>query len=191
MTTKFTDEEQQILLHTARAAIKAKLENIPHPLPDLIDLPQRLRENGACFITLTKNRVLRGCVGSIFAVQPLILDVQDRALAAAFQDYRFPQLTREELDEIKIEISCLTAPVKLNYLSPEDLPDLLHPFIDGVILYYQGRRATFLPQVWEKLTSPDLFLNRLCLKMGLDQSLWREQILTVEVYQVVKFEEVD
>lgn len=189
MTTHFTREEQELLLRTAREIIKAKLNNETFLSPTLVDLPQKLQENGACFVTLTKKGILRGCVGSIAAIQPLIIDVQDRALAAAFQDYRFPPLSPTELDEILIEISCLTSPAKLEYQTPEELPKLLRPDIDGVILSYQTRRATFLPQVWEKLSTPELFLDRLCQKMGLDQSLWRREIFTVEIYQVVKFVE--
>jgi len=190
MAIQFTREEQELLLSTARAIIKAKLNNKTFTEPAMEDLPPRLREKGACFVTLTKKGNLRGCVGSIAAIQPLMKDVQDRALAAAFQDYRFPPLSATELDEIQIEISCLTSPTKLEYQKPEDLSKLIRPDIDGVILSYQTRRATFLPQVWEKLSSPELFLDRLCQKMGFDQSLWRREILSVETYQVEKIREV-
>ncbi len=189
MTTHLSQEEQEILLKTAREVIKAKLNNETFSAPALVDLPSKLQENGACFVTLTKKGDLRGCVGSIAAIRPLMKDVQDRALAAAFQDYRFPPLLLSEINEIQIEISCLTPPTRLNYQTPEKLLKKLRPHIDGVILSYQGRRATFLPQVWEKLTSPELFLNRLCQKMGFDQDLWRREVLTVEIYQAVKFVE--
>ena len=189
MTNQLSGEEQKLLLETARNAIRQKLgkEEI---LPLVMDeYSPKLQENGACFITLKKKGVLRGCVGSIEAVQPLIQDVSERAVAAAFQDYRFPPLTLPELDEIRIEISCLTQPCNLSYEDPEDLIAKLRPRIDGVILRYQTRRATFLPQVWEQLTTPELFLNRLCVKMGLDQSVWRSAKLQVETYQVEKFQE--
>jgi len=189
MTNQLSGEEQKLLLETARNAIRQKLDK-EKILPLVMDeYSPNLQENGACFITLKKKGVLRGCVGSIEAAQPLIQDVRDRAVAAAFQDYRFPPLTLPELDEIRIEISRLTQPCKLNYEDPEDLIAKLRPRIDGVILRYQTRRATFLPQVWEQLPSPELFLNRLCVKMGLDQSVWRSAKLQVETYQVEKFQE--
>jgi AmmeMemoRadiSam system protein A len=189
MTNQLSGEEQKLLLETARNAIWKEL-NKEEKLPLVIDeYSPILQEKGACFITLKKKGVLRGCVGSIEVVQPLIQDVRDRAVAAAFQDYRFPPLTLPELDEIRIEISRLTQPCKLNYEDAEDLINKLRPQIDGVILRYQTRRATFLPQVWEQLPSPELFLNRLCVKMGLDQSAWRSVKLQVETYQVEKFQE--
>lgn len=189
MTNQLSGEEQKLLLETARNAIRKELnkeEKLPLVMEEYSPI---LQENGACFITLKKKGVLRGCVGSIEVVQPLIQDVRDRAVAAAFQDYRFPPLTLTELDEIRIEISRLTQPCKLNYEDAEDLINKLRPQIDGVILRYQTRRATFLPQVWEQLPSPELFLNRLCVKMGLDQSAWRSVKLQVETYQVEKFQE--
>lgn len=191
MTNHLTYEEQQILLELARNVIKGILNNQRSPLVDLSKYSKSLVEPGACFVTITKDGILRGCVGSIEPIQPLILDVQDRAQAAAFHDFRFPPLTLAELDEIKIEISRLTPPTKVEYQDPLELPSLIQPHVDGLILSYKGRRATFLPQVWEKLTSPDLFLDRLCLKMGQDQTLWRKVILDAEVYQVEKFTEGD
>ncbi|NOQ38926.1 MAG: AmmeMemoRadiSam system protein A [Anaerolineales bacterium] len=189
MTNQLSGEEKQLLLETARNAIRRELDK-EEKIPLMMDeYSPKLRENGACFITIKKNGVLRGCVGSIEAVKPLIQDVRERAVAAAFQDYRFPPLTLPEFDEIRIEISRLTPPRKLNYQDPEDLVNKLRPRIDGVILRYQTHRGTFLPQVWEQLPSPELFLNRLCLKMGLDQSVWRSAKLQVETYQVEKFQE--
>ena len=189
MTNQLSGEEQKLLLETARNAIRQKLDK-EEILPLVIDeYSPKLQEKGACFITLKKKGVLRGCVGSIEAVQPLIQDVSERAVAAAFEDYRFPPLTLPELDEIRIEISRLTQPCNLSYEDPEDLIAKLRPRIDGVILRYQTRRATFLPQVWEQLPSPELFLNRLCVKMGLDQAVWRSAKLQVETYQVEKFQE--
>lgn len=191
MANQLTPEEQQILLVMARTVIRGVLTNQKIPPADLSKYSLRLVEPGACFVTITKSGVLRGCVGSIEPTRPLILDVQDRARAAAFHDYRFPPLELSELEEVKIEISRLTPPKRVVYQDPMELPDLIRPELDGVILGYQGRRATFLPQVWEKLSSPEVFLDRLCLKMGQDPSLWRRAVLEAEVYTVEKFAEED
>ena len=189
MTREFSPAERQILLESARQAIEFALRGEELPQLDLEDLPPALGEPGACFVTLTIAGQLRGCVGSIEANQALIQDVRDRAIGAAFGDPRFPSLTTPELEDLHIEISTLTKPEPLEYESPEDLVRKLRQGIDGVILKGQFRRATFLPQVWEKLPDPELFLSRLCLKMGLASDAWRYRQLEVETYQVQKFTE--
>ena len=189
MTRKFSPVEKQILLKTARQAIEMTLRGQKYPPIDLEELPSALREPGACFVTLTIAGQLRGCVGSIEATRTLINDVRDRAIGAAFGDPRFPSLTASELEVVVIEISTLTKPEPLLYDTPDDLVKKLRVGIDGVILTGDMRRATFLPQVWEKLPDPDLFLSRLCLKMGLAGDSWRYQKLEVDIYQVEKFTE--
>jgi AMMECR1 domain-containing protein len=61
--------------------------------------------------------------------------------------------------------------------------------VDGVILQDGFRRATFLPQVWEKIPAPEHFLSELCLKMGAPADLWRRKPLDVSIYQVEEFHE--
>lgn len=191
MTTKLTHQEGQELLAAARQVIENQLKGEENPPLELENYSPGLIEKGASFVTLTKQGVLRGCIGSIEATQPLIRDVQERALGAAFHDPRFPELKSEELPDLKIEVSRLTSPERLSYSSPEDLVSKLRPGIDGVILSQNFRRATFLPQVWEQLPDPELFLGRLCLKMGLDPEAWRDRHLKVETYQAEKFTESD
>lgn len=191
MTREISADERKTLLRTARKAIETTLKGEIAPQLDLGELSPALRAPGACFITLSIAGQLRGCVGSIEAKQALILDVRDRAVSAAFEDPRFPSLKANEFEELVIEISALTKPETLLYDTPEDLVQKLRVGIDGVILKEGFRRATFLPQVWEKIPEPDLFLSRLCQKMGLPPDTWREQKLDVEIYQVEKFTEVD
>ncbi|MCJ7734312.1 MAG: AmmeMemoRadiSam system protein A, partial [Anaerolineales bacterium] len=181
MTTKLSPEMGEILIKTVRQTLETRLNGQQiHPL-DMDDIPSVLKERGATFITLTKRGQLRGCVGSIEAALPFIQDVQERAIGAGFEDPRFPPLTEAELPEIRIEVSLLTKPELLEYQSPDDLVKKLRPGIDGVILKNQYRRATFLPQVWEQLPTPEIFLDRLCLKMGLDPAAWRTIHLQVEI----------
>ncbi len=189
MTTELSHQEKKLLLQIARDAISRALQEQGQRDLDAEDFPSQLKEPGASFVTLTINGVLRGCIGSIEASQPLVVDVRDRALAAAFEDPRFPPLSSRELNDVMIEVSVLTSPERLNYQDPSDLPDLLRPGVDGVILRHQYRRATFLPQVWETLTSPELFLGRLCQKMGMPADTWKRYHLEVETYQVEKFTE--
>jgi AmmeMemoRadiSam system protein A len=110
-------------------------------------------------------------------------------VAAALQDYRFPPVPLEELPEIEIEISRLTTPQPLEYADATDLVSALRPGVDGVTLRDGWRRATFLPQVWEKLPDPEMFLSHLCDKMGAAPDLWRRKKLDVSIYQVEEFHE--
>ena len=95
----------------------------------------------------------------------------------------------DELPQIAIEVSRLTPPTPLEYTTPEDLLSRLRPGIDGVVLRDGPRRATFLPQVWEKLPDPSDFLANLCYKMGAAPDQWRKKHLDVLVYQVEEFHE--
>jgi uncharacterized protein len=105
------------------------------------------------------------------------------------EDYRFPPVQASELKDIEIEISRLTIPQPLDYEGPVDLLDKLRPGVDGVILKDGFRRATFLPQVWEKLPDKAAFLTHLCQKMGAAADLWRRKKIEVLTYQVEEFHE--
>ncbi len=190
MTDQLTDEEKQILLHLAREAMDNKVRGMKLPALDLNSLTTRLRENGASFVTLTINDELRGCIGALEAYQPLAEDVREHAIAAALEDPRFHPVAENELSRIQLEVSRLTAPRLLEYSSSDDLLQKLNPHADGVILKDGRRRATFLPQVWEKISNPSDFLNHLCEKMGARASLWRDAKLQVYVYHVEEFHEV-
>jgi len=189
MTDQLDQTEQTLLLEIARESLKHAVQGEALPALDLESLPQALREDGASFVTLTENGQLRGCIGALEAYQPLAQDVQEHAMAAALQDYRFPQVRPEELSRIEIEVSVLTPKISLDYDNPQDLPKLLRPGVDGMVLQDGFRKATFLPQVWEQLPQPEQFLAHLCQKMGASPELWRKKHLTVFTYQVQEFHE--
>ncbi len=185
-----TLEEKQQLLKLARRAVEAAAQGLPPPEIDPAQLTPSLRAPGACFVTLTEaDGELRGCIGTLEAYQSLAEDVREHAAAAATEDYRFQPVTPGEVDDLRIEISRLTAPQPLEYDTPEDLLARLRPGVDGVILRDGFHRATFLPQVWEKVPRPEEFLSHLCLKMGAPANLWRRKKLEVFTYQVEEFHE--
>ena len=101
-----------------------------------------------------------------------------------------PPVTKAEIPKLHIEISRLTPSAPLKYQNPGDLPILLKPNQDGVILKDGFRRATFLPQVWQQLPSPEEFLSHLCVKMGSPADLWKRKVLEVSIYHVEEFEEL-
>jgi len=186
---RLSESERKLLLQMARKAIYDAVQGNPILPLDSRDLPAILRTDGASFVTLTIRGELRGCIGALEAYQSLAEDVREHAVGAALQDYRFPPVTLGELGELEIEISRLTPSQPLQYHNPDDLLARLRPGVDGIILRDGPRRATFLPQVWEKLPDPADFLSHLCTKMGASPDLWRNKILKVFTYQVEEFRE--
>jgi AmmeMemoRadiSam system protein A len=172
------------LLQTARNAIAGRfaLATLPvAPLPELA-------EPGATFVTLTQHGQLRGCIGSLEAQRPLALDVAENALAAAFRDHRFAPLRADEFARTRVEVSLLTAPEPFPVSSEADALARLRPGIDGLVLRYGQRRATFLPQVWEALPEPRQFMAQLKLKAGLPADFWHAQV-SLARYGVQKWKE--
>lgn len=182
-------DQQQLLLRLARTSLEQAARGQKLPRVDLNSYPAELVELGACFVTLTAHGHLRGCIGTLEAYQPFVLDVIEHAAAAGINDYRFEPVKPHELADIHIEISRLTPAQKLEYSDQVDLISKLRPGIDGVILIDGRRRATFLPQVWEQINDVREFLDHLCYKMGAQPDLWRKKKLDVLIYQVEEFHE--
>lgn len=147
-----------------------------------------LSKPAATFVTLTQHGQLRGCIGSLEAHRPLAMDVAENALAAAFQDPRFSPLTRDELEDTRIEVSLLETPQPMSFTDETDALGQLVPGVDGLILAFGHRRATFLPQVWESLPTPGQFMAHLKLKAGLPADFWDDGI-TLARYGVQKWKE--
>jgi len=148
-------------------------------------VPVEFKKKKACFVTLTKNGELRGCIGHLVSVQELYRDVIENAKGAAMADYRFEPVNSAELPKIEIEISILDQPKKYKYSIPEKLVKFLAKNKPGVILRKGINQATYLPQVWEELKKPEDFLGYLCQKAGLPFDEWKK-MSEVEVYKVEK-----
>ncbi len=148
-----------------------------------------LQAQRGTFVTLTIKDQLRGCIGSLNAVESLVESVKRNARNAAFGDPRFGRLKPTELGKIDIEVSILTEPQPLEYKDDEDLIAKLRPHVDGLIIRKGMHSATFLPQVWEQLPGPREFLTHLCHKAGLPPDAWVKENLDVQTYQVQFFHE--
>jgi uncharacterized protein len=186
---KLTSEERLTLLKLARQSLEAGVRQLALPTLDADALTPTLRAEGASFVTLMVQGELRGCIGALQPYQSLAEDVREHAVSAALEDYRFPQVQAKELANIQIEVSRLTVPEPLEYKDAEDLLTKIRPGIDGVILRDSFHRATFLPQVWEKIPDVAAFLSNLCAKMGTATDTWKRKHLEVLVYQVEEFHE--
>jgi AmmeMemoRadiSam system protein B/AmmeMemoRadiSam system protein A len=170
------------LLGRARNAIAGKFGLPGVAAPD----HAALAEPGASFVTLHRRGRLRGCVGTLEARRSLGEDVHHHALAAAFHDARFAPLAQHEFVDLEIEVSLIGASSALAAESEREACAALEPGVDGVILAWRGRRATFLPQVWEQLPQPEDFLAELKRKAGLAPDFWAPD-LRVSRYSVRKF----
>lgn len=189
MYKMLSQQEKTYLLKLARKAIEHYLENKAKLKVEEKNVPEKLLEKKGCFVTLTSNSMLRGCIGHLLPVQPLYKDVIENAVNAGFYDPRFPPLVKEELKQTHIEISVLDIPKKLEYKDEKDLIQKLTKSKPGVILKKGFYHATFLPQVWDEISDAEEFLGHLCMKAGLMQDEWKTGILTIETYEVEKFEE--
>jgi AmmeMemoRadiSam system protein A len=131
---------------------------------------------------------LRGCCGSLEAVRPLAEDVTHSAFQAAFRDIRFEPVGKHELSAIRIEVSELSPLESIAVSDEADLLNRLVPGIDGLVIIADGRRATFLPKVWEMLPDPQQFLVALKAKCGLADNYWSER-LEFQRYRTTSYSE--
>lgn len=166
------DNERQALRAIARASIRHGLQHGRVLSVDVRTLPPALQENAATFVTLEITGELRGCIGTLEAQQPLAVDVARNAFSAAFRDSRFPPLSPAEESRLDIHISVLSAATPMTVRDEADLLRQLRPGIDGIVLSEGGRRATFLPGVWEQLPDPRDFIAHLKRKAGLPANHW-------------------
>ncbi|PIE69548.1 MAG: AMMECR1 domain-containing protein [Deltaproteobacteria bacterium] len=188
---ELTQQQGQALVVLARQAIRQRLGLEQHEQTKTAELQgSALREQHGVFVTLHKQGKLRGCIGSLIGTRALVEEVRRQAENAAFHDSRFEPVTPEEAEELDIEVSVLSDPRSLEYSCAEELLTKLRPGRDGVILRDpDGAQATFLPQVWQQLPEPELFLTKLCHKAGLDGKTWRKRPLEIQTYDVHCFTE--
>jgi AmmeMemoRadiSam system protein B/AmmeMemoRadiSam system protein A len=176
------DDDKIFLLSLARKTIEGEFTGVE---PD-IEIPASplMSESRGAFVTLTKNGQLRGCIGYIEAVKPLIETIRQMAAAAAFKDWRFAPLQESELDGLEIEISVLSPIRRI------DDPAAIEVGTHGLIITRGANRGLLLPQVatewnWDRET----FLRQTCVKAGLPEDAWTKEGTTIEVFSADIFSE--
>lgn len=150
-------------------------------------LPSVLLKPRASFVTIEVNGMLRGCIGKLETNEPLYKDIINNTIEAAFYDWRFNPLTKEDLAGLTIEISLLTSPKKLEFKNSDELLKILGKEKPGVILQKGWQKATFLPQVWEEISNAKDFLEQLSLKAGLNANSWKDNNTEIFTYMAEKF----
>jgi hypothetical protein len=179
------EEAGRRLLSIARAVIEHQLGAGAAPSAERDGW---LSQTAATFVTLVRDGKLRGCIGSLEAQRPLCEDVAANALAAAFRDPRFSALTRDEWSFCSVEVSLLSRPKTLRFADEADLLAQVRPGEDGIILECAGKRATFLPQVWEALPEKQRFFTELRRKAGIPAETGLSRC-KVRRYRVAKWKE--
>jgi AmmeMemoRadiSam system protein A len=169
-------DEQARLLDIARQSIVCGLDSGAALRLDVNRLDANLRVDSAVFVTLTLDGALRGCIGSLQPTAPLAQAVANSAFGAAFRDRRFAQVQAGEIDNLRIEVSVLSVMELIAVNSRQALLDNLQSGVDGLLMEDQGYRSTFLPKVWEKITTPNEFVGQLMRKAGLAAEHWSSTI---------------
>jgi AmmeMemoRadiSam system protein A len=174
----------RILVAIAREAIEADPAAQHEPLEWQ---EEWLRATGASFVTLRDAGELRGCIGTVDPHRALGDDVAHNAHAAAYRDPRFPPLRTAQRAGLEVEVSVLSPRAPIAAPTEAELAAVLRPGVDGIVLEYEGHRATFLPQVWESLPDPIDFLAELRRKARLPARFWHPR-MQVSRYTVEKFQ---
>jgi AmmeMemoRadiSam system protein A len=170
-----TDQEKKYLHRIARSVIESRTTGTSQPA---FKAPtQTLQEKRGAFVSLHSKGQLRGCIGYVHAVKPLYETIQDMAIAAAFQDPRFPPLQADELGELEIELSVLTPMREITDISEIEIGK------HGLLLIQGNYSGLLLPQVaTEYGWSRDEFLGHTCLKAGLPAAAWKDKNTKIFVF---------
>jgi len=174
---EFSPQERALLLHLAHDSIASALQDRAFSL----EIPtSHFAEHRGAFTSLYLRRELRGCVGYVLPSCPVYRAVAETARAAAFEDNRFPPVTKKEADLLEIELSILSPPQPVQ---PEEIEVGRH----GLLVTWHGRRGLLLPQVpiehgWDRTT----FLEQTCRKAGVPIDAWQKgaiiEAFTAEVF---------
>jgi len=150
------------------------------------DVAENLHQKAACFVTVYIYRKLRGCIGNYEAFEPLYKNIIRNAISAITSDYRFSPITKEEIPNLTVEVSVLSPMGKYKPKDSQELLKYLTKNKPGLLLDKDGRKAIFLPQVWEDLPKAQDFLSNLCLKAGLNPDDWQDAKMRFWVFRNIK-----
>ncbi|ABZ75523.1 AMMECR1 domain protein [Shewanella halifaxensis HAW-EB4] len=185
---KLSQSEKRQLLTIVRDTLIAAF------YPDYVVKKQRQLDGGleqlklGCFVTLTLDGELKGCIGHIESDRPITELLPALATSSAFNDRRFPPLVESQLNSLRIELSLLSEMQGVEVNEQAELQRYLKGNSLGLVLSEGDRRAVFLPQVWQQLPEPKEFIEALKAKGGWDRDYWSSN-MKVEVFSVTHFSE--
>ncbi len=180
---RFDSGQRQTLLEIARRAIS---EAVAKRAPLEVDMPAgALSEPAGAFVTLRRGKRLRGCIGRLASGEPLASVVTLAAVSSALEDPRFEAMRPEELGDLEIEISVLSA-------FEQAAADQVRPGVHGLLIQRGSCRGLLLPQVAaEYKWNTERFLEETCSKAGLPRDAWREAETRIFVFTAEVFSDRD
>ncbi|MCL4412323.1 MAG: TIGR00296 family protein [Candidatus Thermoplasmatota archaeon] len=187
---EYTDEDGENATKMARRAIE---EYIDIKLIVKNSYGGKFVEKRGVFTTLTTSSgKLRGCVGFPEPVFPLGEAVIKSAISAASSDPRFPPVTKEEMDDMTVEVSMLSKPVALAVKNRKDLPSMIAVGRDGLIAERDSFSGLLLPQVAvEEKMDQKAFLKAVCWKAGMEPDCWKDDDTSISTFNAEVFYEVE
>lgn len=176
-------EDKRMLLKIARESIETSFISNQLSKIDEKELSKNLKMNCGAFVTLNKNGQLRGCIGNFSSTEPLYKVVQKMTVAAAFHDFRFIPVIKEELNKIDIEISVLTPMKRIYSIDEFELGE------QGIYMVKGKQSGTFLPQVAlsTRWTKEEFFGHCARDKAGIGWDGWKDAELYT--YEALVFDE--
>lgn len=178
-----SDNAGQYLVDISKKAVKHYLET-GDKLEKPDDYPLELDEKLGVFVTLNKNNDLRGCIGYAEPVESAIDAAIEVAVAAAFNDPRFPEVSSDEFESLEFEVTVLTKPEMIMVAHYQQYFDEIEIGRDGLIIQKGYARGLLLPQVAveNKFTVED-FLEHTCMKAGISADSWMDESCDVSRFQ--------
>ncbi len=185
----YTDEDGEFAVRTARKVVESYLERKTMPK---IDFPEKFNRKGGVFTTISTypDHNLRGCIGYPEPIMKLSEALIKSALAAAFEDPRFPPLRKDEIENVVFEVSLLTPPEEIKVKKRKDLLNEVVVGKHGLIAERGFYRGLLLPQVpvewnWDVQE----FLEQTCWKAGLPMDCWLDENTKIYRFTAEIFEE--
>ena len=182
MSFRLNEEEKKFLLGLARKTIRNFLDD--HIEREKKYFTENLKTESGAFVTLHKHGELRGCIGYVVGFKPLQDAIQDLAISAAFNDPRFPPLSKDEFDQIDLEISVLTPLEKVRSI------DEIRIGRDGLMIKRPPFEGLLLPQVATEYNwDTETFLEHTCRKAGLPPDAWKDDSTEIWRFSAIIFSE--
>ena len=178
-----TQKAGEYLVKTAKESIEYYLKN-NEIMEKPSDYPIELDDELGVFVTLNKNKNLRGCIGYPEPVKPVLDAVIDVSISAAFNDPRFNPISEDEFENLDFEVTVLTKPELIPVAHPNQYLEEIKIGRDGLIIQKGFAKGLLLPQVAiENSFDVEEFLEQTCMKAGISSDSWMDESCDVFKFQ--------